>query len=135
VINITLNFETIAEAQNALERLQGAGAAKAEATAIIQKAAKVAKVEDPKPAPIPTVSETASTTPPVVVATPEPAVESPSEPTVTYDEVAALVLAHMKVHGRPATVAMLKPFEITALTGAKPEQYASIKAVFEAVAA
>jgi len=133
VINITLNFETIAEAQNALERLQGAGAAKAEATAIIQKAAKVAKVEDPKPAPIPTVSETAST-PPVVVATPEPAAASPSEPTVTYDEVAALVLAHMKVHGRPATVAMLKPFEITALTGAKPEQYASIKSAFEVVA-
>lgn len=94
------------------------------------KAAKVEKAE--KPAATPPASETATTTPEAPAAT-EPAAESHSEaPAVTYDQVAAAVITYSKKYGRPAAVEVLKPFGITALPSAAPEQFGPIKLAFEA---
>jgi len=122
VINITLQFETLAEASAALERMNGSTAAKAEAVAVIEKAAKA-----PKPVATPPVAEVATTVPA------EPAAASPSE-AITYDQVAAIIVAYMKAQGKPAALAILDTFGLKSFTAAKPEQFADIKAAFEAVA-
>lgn len=134
MITITFEFETIQEAQMALERIHPTHAA------VTPEVVKAAKVVAPKPvkaeapvAPTPTATETATSTPPAEPVPNEPAAESPSEPLipdVTYDDVAALVIKYSKLHGRPATVEVLKPFGITSLPGAKPEQFAAIHAAF-----
>lgn len=101
---------------------QGTPAVRAETAKVIEKA-KEAPAPAPKPAPAAAPSEPAA---PVAES---PAQTAPSE--VTYDEVAALVIKCSKANGRPFTVDLLKPFGITALTAAKPEQFADIKRVFE----
>jgi hypothetical protein len=105
-------------------------AAKAQADAVIEKAAAPA----PKP---PKAAAAASATPKAPTAPAEPPAASPSEPatapadaTVTYDDVAALVIKYSKTNGRPAAVELLKQFGITSLTAAKPEQFAAIAGAF-----
>lgn len=137
MINITLQFETVAEAQAALERMYptvSAPAAAAQAEAAITKAAKPAKVADPKPAPTPTAPETVTATPAAESAPAAPATEAPSEPTgPTYDDVAKVVLSFIKDKGKPAAVAIFESLGLKSLPAAKPEQYAAILAAFEGV--
>ena len=90
------------------------------------KPAKVVKAE--KPAATPPASEMA-TSPTTESAASAPVSESHSE--ISYDDVAALVIKCSKANGRPFVVDLLKPFGITSLTAAKPEQFADIKRVFE----
>ena len=117
---------------------QGDTAVREQAKVVIEKAAAptpIAKVV-PTPKPAPAVADVATAAPQVPTAPAAPIVESPSEPAatgVTYKEVADIVVAYSKAHGRPATVEVLKGFGITALPSAKPEQYAAIKDAFEAV--
>jgi len=132
VINITIQFETLAEASAALERMNGSTAAKAEAVAVIEKAAKAPKPA-PAPAPTPTASETVTAPAPAAVE-PEPAAASPSE-AITYDQVATSVLAYIKTHGKPAAIEIFGTFGLKSLTAATPDQFPAIKAAFEAVAA
>jgi len=131
VINITIQFETLAEASAALERMNGSTAAKAEAVAVIEKAAKAPKPA-PAPAPTPTASETVTAPAPAAVE-PEPAAASPSE--ITYDQVATSVLAYIKTHGKPAAIEIFGTFGLKSLTAATPDQFPAIKAAFEGVSA
>lgn len=117
----------------------GSPAVKAQADAVIEKAAAPAPTPAPAPKPVkaaaapkPQPAEpVASATPPVETAPAQPTAASPvSTPavTMTYDQVAAIVIKFSKANGRPAAVEAMKPFGITSLTQAKPEQYAAIAA-------
>lgn len=130
-IQVTLSFET----QEDLMAFFSKGATTVTEVKEVPKAPKAAKVEKAeKPASTQPVSETVTTeTTPAASAPSEPAADSPSEPEpVTYDQVAAVVISFSKKHGRPAAVELFKPFGITALPSATQEQYAPIKAAFEA---
>lgn len=104
----------------------------------VADAPKAVKPPKPQPAAPAPASTPAATEPTPAPAPPAPAVESPSEPepaTVTYQQVADLVVRYSRQHGRPATVAKLEPHGISALPAAKPEQFAAILATFEAALA
>jgi hypothetical protein len=101
---------------------QGSPAVQAETAKVIEKAAKA-------PAPKPSPAPAAAPSEPVAPVAETVAPTAPSE--VTYDDVAALVIKCSKANGRPFTVDLLRPFGITALPAAKPEQFADILRVFE----
>lgn len=135
MINITLHFETVAEAQAALERMYptvSAPAAAAQAEAAIEKAAKPAKVSAPKPVVTPSAPPESEPTPSTVGAAAEHVVEDAQEPTgPTYDDVARVVLDFIKAQGKPAAIAKFESLGLKSLPAAKPEQFASILAAFE----
>jgi len=108
-----------------------ADVATGEHTVIKAGGVPVVEVSAPKPAPTPTAPETA-TPAPTEAAAPTPATASPSEPALTYDQVAKVILAHIQAKGKPAAMALLDGFKLKSLTAAKPEQFAAIKAKFEA---
>ena len=102
---------------------QGSPAVQAETAKVIETAAKKAS-----PAPKPAAQSAPAPAPTAPVEAPA------ASPSISYDDVAKLVIACSKANGRPFVVELLKPFGITALTGAKPDQYADIARVFEVAA-
>ena len=95
-------------------------------------AAKPAAPKSSKAAATPVAAEKApvEAEPAVVARTEEAPADVVEE--ITYAAVAAAVTALSKAKGRAAAVAILAKFEVTALPGAKPEQFADIKSACEA---
>lgn len=123
MLKVTLEFATQEEMLAYFTtRVMPTPAAKAQASAAIEKAAKV---EDPKPAATQAAPVTATPTP-VATAAAAPAAESPSEP-LSYDVVSKAITEKVKTN-REHVVAILAKFGVKKGTELKAEQYSDFVA-------